>query len=216
MVLRTGAARGQTQKKGDDMTSKRAATMVGMAALMMQILVFQGCSSSGTTPAPGGTGGTTAAGTGNTTGATGGVTGAGGAGGELPLCPAGLDNHAACTTGDPCFKTCGPTASGRKTCTCTGVEWNCAVCGYAPGMSYSCYKLPVPVPACTTTDPSGIPKNGDPCDFEPCHPCGSTTSGAFGYRDGSNIMKIGYCVCSAAGGTGKLSCASTQEWPPQL
>lgn len=198
--------------------TNRVATFLGTAALMAPLLVLLNCSSS--SPATTGTGGTGAPGTGGST-TPGGSGGAGGAGStdvmNPIMCASGIKNHAACTTGDPCWNTCGPVASGFKNCSCTGVEWSCPTCVFPSGRDYSCYHLPANLAACPadSTDPTGmnLPQSGAACNFATCAPCGSSIG--FAYRDSSNVPKVGYCVCTASDGSGKLSCGSASEWPPQ-
>jgi hypothetical protein len=198
--------------------SKRAALYFGSAALIAQIFVFCGCSSStGTTPVTTGSGGAggSATGTGGTSSTgTGGSTFTGPVG---ALCDTTVKNKAACTDGSPaCFNTCGPIKSGIKNCTCSGGTWMCPTCAFDPAGDYSCYKNTGAVlcPADPTDPVNGLPKSGNPCGagVTTCHPCGSGTGNA--YRDSTNTPKIGWCVCTADDGTGVYSCASTSEWPP--
>lgn len=196
--------------------SKRAALYLGTAALTAQIFVFYGCSSSDTsTPAM-----TGAAGMATTTGAGGSTGGAGGAttftGPIGAACPSGVKNKGACTTEEPCFNTCGPLKAGIKNCACVNGAWSCPLCEFDPANNYDCYKITPDTAACppSASDPvNGLPQSGEACDLPLCTPCGSGTSNA--YRDSGGIPKIGWCVCSAEGGTGTYSCASTQEWAPQ-
>jgi hypothetical protein len=206
---------------------KNRALMFLGSALLAQLLVVAGCSSSDTSPGTGtggstgaggtpvmtGTGGTSTTGTGGTS-----ATGTGGTGAD-PIgapCPSGVKNKLACTTEPACFNTCGPLKSGIKNCSCAAAMWSCPSCAFPAGADYTCYHLPTPLAACPAdmTDPSGmmLPQSGSPCTLAPCTPCGSGTGNA--YRDSSGTPKIGYCVCSSAT-NGTYSCASTAEWPPQ-
>ena len=192
---------------------------VGTAALVAQILVCYGCSSSG---------GSTETGTGGTTGGTGtGGTTGGNPSDYTPLgaaCPSGVKNKGACTVGTDadCFNTCGPNKTGIKNCTCSGGMWSCPTCGFDPANDYSCYKLSNPLLACPPddTDPSGmgLPQSGSTCTQDDCMPCGNASGNA--YRDSSGSPKVGYCICVHSVSTdgtpqAKYSCASVNEYPPQ-
>jgi hypothetical protein len=142
---------------------------LGAVALVAQVLIAQGCSSSnppsmtgaaGTTGSAGtvGSAGTTgAAGTSGAAGAVGsagaagtaGATGAGGYG--SPACPTNtvagvaLAKGAACAAADPqlCYKTCGPEKAGVKSETCaSSALYTEGSCMFDPSVSYSCYKIP--------------------------------------------------------------------------
>src|SRR5262249_2011778 len=126
-------------------------------------------------------------------------------------------SKAACESQPACFNTCGPLKSGFRNCVCDAGMWSCATCAYLPDRDYSCFHLPATAAACPAdpTDPTGagLPQSGGQGALPAGSPWGPPTTPA--YRDSSGLPKIGYCVCSAADGTGTLSCATATEWPPQ-
>jgi hypothetical protein len=180
-----------------------------------------------------GSGGATATGSGGatTTSASGGATASangggsgttmsgGGGSGAFPLCTTAPKNKGACVSGTdmPCANTCGPSKTGYKNCTCNSNVWDCPACAFNPG-DYSCYRLPATETACPAdpTDPSGmmLVQSSGVCTAPACMPCGSATASS--YRDSSNALKVGYCVCVAGTSASKWSCASKAEWPPQM
>jgi hypothetical protein len=107
--------------------------------------------------------------------------------------------------GFACSKTCGPDKVGYKTETCTTGAYAEGPCTFVTGGNYTCYHKVLPLAACAGGAATG-PVASSACTATACMPCGPN------YLDSSMTPKIGACVCSS----GKWSCASDKEWPPQM
>jgi hypothetical protein len=103
-----------------------------------------------------------------------------------------------------CYTLCGPGKIGSKTCTCTANAWKCPACTFPSGADYSCYKLPVPPPAC---DAATLPTAGANCTATACSACGAAVGK--GFIDAAGVERAGFCVCTSS----HWNCALTREWP---
>jgi hypothetical protein len=109
---------------------------------------------------------------------------------------------------------CGPESIGVKSEMCQGgVYTEMAGCAFDPAKDYSCYSIPSVVgnPICG----DGMPQASAPCMVPDCTLCNSQQGLPGGtYLDSSGALKVGYCVCSAPGGSApKWSCAADTSWP---
>ena len=154
----------------------------------------------------------------------GGPGGAGGAGGDSVQkmgdpCPAPTRANS-CSGFVDCWKTCGPSRSGFRNCSCdaSGTLKCIAACLYEPGQDAAALRCLIPflpVPPIPRTRPRSCRRRRPPCQLDPCRPCGSSTE--VGYLDSGGAPHVGYCICVPNPDTGRsvYSCAKVTEWPSQ-